>query len=165
MRTSHEKWETFNGATGDWCTTYYAARPSHRDAVVLVDRLFPLSMYGRERGDVAAVPAAIAVCAGETLAPTACGVGRAVICTLVSQIQCILLQNLFAIVFPFNICAFSFFDKDKNPHHEGGKVFLRKKTFYSKLQVFPLKCYSQKAKNGPKCAKNGFMETPLVTCI
>ena len=47
-------------------------RVASRRGCELVDRLFPLSMYGRDRGDVA----------GETRAPTVCGVGHAVVYVL-----------------------------------------------------------------------------------
>ena len=79
------------------------------------------------------------------------------------QVQCILMQNLFAVVFPSHICAFCFFDKDQNPHPPSAKAFLRKMTSFSNYQVFPFKLFGAKAKNGPNAHKNGFMETPLVT--
>ena len=177
MGTSHEKSETLiNGAVIDALTStysrswwvslyewrwYYAACRIETRLWACRSAISTVNVRTRPRWRGRAVPAAIVVRAGGDRGPHCVWSWARSICTLLSQIQCILLQNLFAIVFPFNICAFSFFDKDENPHHEGGKVFLRKKTFYSKLQVFPLKCYSQKAKNAPKCAKNGFMEMPV----
>ena len=81
------------------------------------------------------------------------------------QVQCILMQILFAVVFPSHICAFSFFDKDQNPHPQSAKAFLRKMTSFSNYQVFPFKLFCAKAKNGPNAHKNGFMETPLVLAV